>query len=221
MPLVIPDPLDQSQYLVGGSKLIVGAKPDEVVTAAGDRLVPGALPRFIACRRTPVGIAVEVVGAHVVEKEVVGVVLELMGDGPDRVDGRLPPRDGPLVQGRLQHAELPLVVLRQLVDQGGIYGGEHVTVTRHGLVDALQVAGRRQQQGGDQHQGAKHKRQRGQDVIAFLDDRSSHYTTHKMSLKIHFMVKETKPSLIEIISGYCWGSKREHWVHCYICVPEQ
>ncbi len=126
-------------------------------------------------------------GARVVEIEEVGVVLELMGNGPDGIDGRCPGSDGLLVQGRLQYAKLAAVVLRHVLEQGGVEGGQHVTVTRHRLVDAAQVAGCRQQQGGDQHQPSQEKRQRSQYVIAFLDQRRRHVNLYKMSYWMNFI----------------------------------
>ncbi|MNQ82180.1 hypothetical protein D3C85_972250 [compost metagenome] len=202
LPLVILDPLDQGQDLCVAAELLVGTKPDQLVAVVGKGLIPGALLCLVAGRHLPLGVALETVDAGVVEVEEVGVVLELVGDGPDRVDGRAPPRDGPLVQGSLQHAELPPIGQHHLVDQGGVDGGEHVVIAGQGLVDAAQVAGRRQQQGGDQHQGTEQKRQRRQYVVAFLDDSCRHATLYKMSRKMHFIVENTAVILIEVINTY-------------------
>ncbi|MNZ96270.1 hypothetical protein D3C78_1154560 [compost metagenome] len=200
LPLVILDPLDQGQNLCVATELLVGTKPDELVAVAGQGLIPGAPLRLIVGRHRPVGIAVETVEAGVVEVEEVGVVLELVGYGPDPVDGRVAPRDGLLVQGGLQHAELAPIGQHHLVDQGGVYGGEHVVIAGQGLVYAAQIAGRRQQQGGDQHQGTEQKRQRRQYVVAFLDDSCRHATLYKMSRKMHFIVENTAVILIEVIN---------------------
>ena len=187
LPLIILDPLDEGQYLSGRIERRVGTEPDEIIALAGQGLVPGPRLCPVALRLLPVGIAVEPMGARVVEIEEVGVVLELMGNGPDGIDGRCPGSDGLLVQGRLQYAKLAAVVLRHVLEQGGVEGGQHVTVTRHRLVDAAQVAGCRQQQGGDQHQPSQEKRQRSQYVIAFLDQRRRHVNLYKMSYWMNFI----------------------------------
>ncbi|MNY62640.1 hypothetical protein D3C86_1994970 [compost metagenome] len=90
------------------------------------------------------------------------------------------------------------------MEQGRLYGADHVAVTGHRLADAALVAGHGQQQGGDQHQYAEEKRERGQEVVALLDDLSCHATLDKMSYKIDSMVESVLKRLIEIINhqGY-------------------
>ncbi|MNR40715.1 hypothetical protein D3C85_1590320 [compost metagenome] len=125
-----------------------------------------------------------------------------MSDGPDGIDGRLPPGDGDLVQRSLQHRELPLVGQHHLVDQGGFDGAEHVLIAGNRLVHAAQVTGQGQQQGGDKHQGTEQEGERGQHVVAPFDDLACHSTLYKISCQIDSMVGCAEKILIGIINIY-------------------
>ncbi len=158
-------PFDESQDRLLGVERRIGAEPDEIRPRHRQRPIPGPAGGTILDRLLPGRVAAEAIRLRVIEVDVVAVALDLVGDGPERVVGRLAAGDGGLVQRRLQHCDLTLVGQHQLVDQGCFEGGEHVTVAGHRLVDAAQIAGHRQGEGDHQHQGPQQEGKRGQQII--------------------------------------------------------